>query len=185
MRINIIILIVTVLLGAGLTFWLDGSLHNGKPEPAPSPVIAEEKPESEKVPDFAFVDLSGKSHHIKDFKGQVVLIHFWATWCAPCVVEFPKLVKLSADHPDIVIIALSSDVHDDKIKNFLKKIAVPPSNFLIARDQKRKITTDIFQTFKLPETLIVSTGGTIFKKIVGDADWTGQDIENLLSSLKQ
>lgn len=181
MRTNIIILMLTILLGAGLTFWLDGSssIHQT------SPMITEEKIVINQVPEFSFTDLSGQSHHIKDFAGQVTLINFWATWCAPCVVEFPKLMKLATDHPDIVIIALSSDIKDEKIENFLKKIPAPPKNFIIARDVKRKITTDIFQTYKLPETLIISASGNISRKIVGDIEWSSQEIENLLSSLKK
>jgi len=182
MRTNIILLILTILLGAGLTFWLDGSL-NSKPKDVPiSPV---EKITEEKVPAFEFTDIKGKTHHINDFKGKVTLINFWATWCAPCVVEFPKLVQLAKDHPDIVIIALSSDIKDEKITTFMKKISVVPDNFIIARDVKRKITTDLFQTFKLPETLIISPSGMISKKIVGDTEWGGQEIQNLLSSLSK
>lgn len=180
MRTNIIILTLTILLGAGVTFWFDGS-SSDRPT---SPIVAEEKTAEDKVPEFSFTDLSGKSHDMKDFDGQVTLINFWATWCAPCVVEFPKLITLAETHPDITIIALSSDISDEKIKTFLTKIPNPPKNFIIARDPKRKITTDIFQTFKLPETLIISASGKISKKIVGDTEWNGKEIENLLSSLK-
>lgn len=182
MRTNIIILILTILLGAGLTFWLDGSSNSKSNDVPIAPV---EKTAEEKVPAFEFTDINGKTHHIDDFKGKVTLINFWATWCAPCVVEFPKLIQLAKDHPDTVIIALSSDIKDEKITDFIKKIPTVPDNFIIARDVKRKITTDIFQTFKLPETLIISPSGTISKKIVGDTDWGGQEIQNLLSSLSK
>lgn len=185
MRINIILLTLTILLGAGLTFWLDGSSNPGSSGAPIVPVVAAEKVSGDPVPAFEFRDINGKIHHINDFKGKVTLINFWATWCAPCVIEFPKLIKLASDHPDIFVIALSSDIHDEKITHFLKKISAVPANFIIARDVKRKITTDVFQTFKLPETLIISTSGTISKKIVGDTEWDGQDIQNLLLSLKK
>jgi len=181
MRINILILAVTILCGALLTFWLDGASNT--PPPVDAPVIPIETPQIDTVPDFAFTDIDGRNHDMKDFKGQKVLINFWATWCAPCVIEFPKLIELAKNNPDIIIIALSSDIQDDKIKNFLKKNPLKSRNFIVARDQKRKITTDIFQTFKLPETLIISPSGKIVKKIVGDTDWGGQEIANLLSSL--
>lgn len=181
MRTNILILIATILLGAGVTFWLDG---NSSSQPT-APIVAAEKIDTTKVPEFEFTDINGKTHHITDFEDRVTLINFWATWCAPCVIEFPKLIKLATDNPDIVIIALSSDVKDDKIIAFMKKIAVVPPNFLVARDVKRKITTDLFQTYKLPETVIISASGVISKKIVGDIEWGSQDIQNLLISLKK
>lgn len=183
MRINILILAVTILLGAGLTFWLDGASSNAGTNTPDK--IATEETSQEKLPDFSFTDISGKSHDIKDFEDQVILINFWATWCAPCVVEFPKLIQLAKDHPDIVIVALSSDINDDKIKQFLIKNPVSLKNFIVARDVKRKITTDLFQTYKLPETIIVSPSGKIVRKIVGDTDWGGKDIQNLLISLQK
>lgn len=184
MRINILILAVTILLGAGLTFWLDGSTSKDVPE-SPLSISAVNHQTEDKIPDFAFMDMQDKKHTIKDYTGQVVLINFWATWCAPCVVEFPKLIQLAKDQPHIIVIALSSDINDDKIKIFLKKQGIIPSNFLVARDNKRKITTDLFQTYKLPETVIASPSGKIAKKIVGDTDWGSQEIQNLLLSLSQ
>ena len=182
MRANIIILTLTILLGAGITFWLDDTSHSKSEN---MPIVPIEKSAFEKVPAFEFTDMKGKVRHINDFKGKVVFINFWATWCAPCVVEFPKLIRLATEHPDIVVIALSSDVKDDKINSFTNKISSIPDNFIIARDVKRKITTEIFQTFKLPETLIISPSGDITKKIVGDTDWGGQDIQNLILSLQK
>lgn len=183
MRINLLLLLATILLGAGLTFWMDGSLQPNNIEP--SPVVAVEESAIDRVPSFAFKDMSGKSHDMEDFEGQVVLINFWATWCAPCVIEFPKLIKLAQQNPDITIIGLSSDIDDAKIEKFIKKMEKIPSNFIIARDVKRKITTDLFATYKLPETVIVAPDGRIVKKILGDTDWNGQEIQKLLSSLKE
>jgi cytochrome c biogenesis protein CcmG, thiol:disulfide interchange protein DsbE len=183
MRINIIILIVTILIGAGVTFWLDGT--SNPPTVQDAPITASEDTLNSMVPDFTFTDLSGEIYNIKDFRGKVTLINFWATWCAPCVIEFPKLIQLAKDNPHIVMIALSSDINDEKIKNFLTKNKVDLPNFYIARDPKRKITTDLFQTYRLPETVIIAPSGRIVKKIIGDTEWGGQDIQNLLSSLKE
>lgn len=181
MRLNLIVLLVTCLLGAGVTYLLDGNSH---------PDITDTNPASEKIsgsqiPDFSFIDLQGKKHNITDFAGQTILLNFWATWCAPCVIEFPKLIQLAITHPDITLIALSSDTTDDAVSKFLKKNKKPiPKNMMIARDAKGHITADIFGTYKLPETLIISPSGKMVKKIVGDTDWTSKEINDFLTAVQ-
>lgn len=183
MRLNIILLLFSIGLGAGLTLWLDGTISSSaKPV---SSQITTEKISGEKFPDFNFTDLKGKTHDSRDYKDKIIILNFWATWCAPCIIEFPKLIKLAENNPDIILIALSSDINDDKINQFLKKNPVTQKNFIVARDHKRKITTDIFKTYKLPETIIVSPSGIITKKILGDIDWNGQDISIMLDNLRK
>ena len=171
MKLNLIILFVTILLGAGATYLLDGNSRPTTTEQKPP-----EKTSDQKIPEFSFTDLNGKNHSIANFAGRTTLLNFWATWCAPCVIEFPKLIALANKHPDIIIIALSSDSNDANIHKFLKKQKNIPANMLIARDENRHITTDIFATYKLPETLIISPSQAIVKKIVGDANWDDKDI---------
>lgn len=180
-KANLLILLTTILMGAALTLWLDSSSAPPVPQ---SEAQDSESSQTETVPDFSFTDLNGNHHSITDFRGKTVVINFWATWCAPCVIEFPKLLKLAKDNPDIILIALSSDSEDGKINSFLKKNASPTRNVLIARDEKKAITADIFNTFKLPESLIISPEGQIVKKIVGDTDWASQDIISLLKPQK-
>ena len=182
-RLNIILLFCAVLIGAGLTLWLDGAILSSPPV-LESPKIPSEKISGEKFPDFTFTDLQGKKHDSQDYVGKIIILNFWATWCAPCIIEFPKLIKLAKDNPDIILIALSSDINDDKIHQFLKKNPVELKNFIVARDHKRKITTDIFKTYKLPETIIVSPSGMITKKILGDIEWNGEDIKLMLDNLR-
>ncbi len=176
MKINLIILALTIILGAGATYLLDGNSH---------PTITEQNSPKEnletKIPEFSFIDLAGKHHAITDFAGKTTLLNFWATWCAPCVIEFPKLVQLAKKNPDIIIIALSSDSNDANIHKFLKKQKNIPANMVVARDKNRHITTDIFATYKLPETLIISPSQTILKKIVGDTNWEKQTPSSLLN----
>jgi thiol-disulfide isomerase/thioredoxin len=73
------------------------------------------------VPDFSFVDLEGKPHKLSDWRGRYVLLDFWATWCAPCIAEFPNLKKAHTQyHPrgfEIVGVLYHDD--DDKARKFL------------------------------------------------------------------
>jgi cytochrome c biogenesis protein CcmG/thiol:disulfide interchange protein DsbE len=179
MRLNLLILLLTMLIGAGVTIWLD----NQSSTPPPSPIIATTPITSDAIPQFSVTDITGKSHHISDFKGKIVILNFWATWCPPCVIEFPKLLTLANDNPNIILLALSSDIDDQNIHKFLKKFPSVSSNVIIARDDKRHITADLFQTYKLPESLIIAPSGQMVKKIVGDTDWNGAEIKNFLKSL--
>ena len=182
MRLNIIILIITILLGATLTFWLDK--ESARPT---TDVLTTTKPNAlsgELAPAFSFKDINGKEHSRASFSGKTVILNFWASWCAPCVVEFPKLMTLAKDNPRITLIALSSDSDDLKVRSFIKRHAPKSDNVIIARDDKRHITADIFNTYKLPETLIISPSGIIARKIVGDTDWNGKEIKDFLSTLK-
>lgn len=184
MWLNLIILIVTILIGMGITLWLEGEPQSPPSGGTPTSYADQPTALEEKVPDFQFTDINGKDHDISDYRGKIVLLNFWATWCPPCVIEFPKLLSLAKLNPDIVLIALSSDTDDSKIQNFLKKNEPPPSNVVIARDDRRHITSDIFGTYKLPETTIISPSGQIVRKIVGDTDWTGAEIKDFLQTLR-
>lgn len=174
--LNILILTVTIIGGYGLTIWLD----HGSLTASDNPAIAADKADGEKLPDFAFTDIHGKAHKSKDFAGEVIIVNFWATWCAPCVIEFPKLAELARQHKNLTIIALSSDTNDAAITKFLQKHSNLPKNLLIARDARQKITADLFQTYRLPESIIVNPDGKMIKKIAGDTDWLGTDMADFL-----
>ncbi len=188
---NILLLIAFIICGFLVTLWIDQSsnpigLTQITPQPTPEKTTASMQ---ETLPDFQFTTLDGKTHNISDFHGKIVLLNFWATWCPPCVVEFPKLVELSSNHRDVVLIALSNDLSIAPIEKFIarqepqiqKKIATP--SVLIAKDNKGKITADLFQTYRLPETIIIDKNGKMVKKIVGDTDWESKAITSLLGSL--
>tara|TARA_B100001750_G_scaffold243416_1_gene258593 strand:+ start:1031 stop:1549 length:519 start_codon:yes stop_codon:yes gene_type:complete len=125
------------------------------------------------VPDFAFETFDGASHSFADYKNQDVLIHFWASWCAPCVVEFPDLVELAQSRPDISVLAISSDRTEGAIQRFLDKHAPDlPENFHIVYDRNGHLTRDKFSVFALPETFYVRKGGIFDSHIIGAyADW--------------
>ena len=163
MRTNLIILGTIILAIAALTAMFDG-LKPSDPEYPPAP-------------GFTFTDLNGKSYASNDFKGKTVILNFWATWCPPCVKEFPVLLQIAAKHKDkVVFIALSSDIDDDTIKKFLAAQKIKSSaNVIIARDAAN-IGGDLFQTFQLPETFVIDAAGRIRAKFTG-ADWQQSELE--------
>lgn len=123
------------------------------------------------VPDFSIKDLSGKEINLKDYRGKLVLVNIWATWCAPCVKEFPSMKRLVQKFPnDLAILAVSYDRHLEDIEAFIKAFGGIPPNFHIAWDKEKK-TTEVFGTDVLPETYIIGRDGKMIRKIAGEATW--------------
>lgn len=187
MWLNLLIACVIGGLTYGLTLYLDDGA------PPPSAVIVQQPGNSitmletgEQTPEFTFTTLAGKTQDIKDFKGKIILLNFWATWCPPCIAEMPSLLNIAKTHEsDVVLIALSSDLDAESIKNFLRRIEAAESapNILIGLDEQSRVTQDIFKVFKLPETIVIDRDGMQHAKLIG-ANWEPEALEKIIGELK-
>jgi cytochrome c biogenesis protein CcmG, thiol:disulfide interchange protein DsbE len=127
--------------------------------------------EKDGVPDFEVTDLAGKAHRLTDFRGKVVVVNFWATWCAPCVKEFPSLQGLARKMDGkVIVLAVSYDRSREDIDTFIKAFGGTPDHFVVAWDPDRK-TSPLFGTQVLPETYILSGEGKLMRKIAGETTW--------------
>lgn len=123
------------------------------------------------IADFAFETIDGKNHHLSDFKGNPIIIHFWATWCPPCIIELPELVAMARKNPDITLITISTDRSKTAMTKFLDKLDLP-DNVLRVYDGDKTITETMFATYQLPETIILNNDLTYRDKIIGAyAEW--------------
>jgi cytochrome c biogenesis protein CcmG/thiol:disulfide interchange protein DsbE len=184
MRRNLILVIAALLAIVSVTLALDTRTKPPAAHFSDYPEISKLK--TQPAPDFSFKVLgSTASQNLSDFKGKVVLLNFWASWCAPCVIEFPKLQTLAQTHKDnLVVLALSADTEAEAIERFLKKIRhQDQDNFLIVHDVNKIISQDLFQTIRLPESIIIDPNGQMVRKIAGDTDWTGEAMNAFLSEL--
>lgn len=72
---------------------------------------------------FEVTDTAGKRHRLADYKGQWVVVNFWATWCAPCIKEIPEIADFAKSQPRTVVIGVALDVEgEDKTKQFAAKV---------------------------------------------------------------
>lgn len=183
MRRNFLLILFVMACIAGITYFSDRErISAPKDMDHPELEVLSENP----APDFSFDPMKkDKTHSLNEFKERVVILNFWASWCAPCVVEFPKLEKIARLYPEnIVVIAASVDTKKTDIEKFLSKSKLrPPDNFLIFHDKDRRISQDLFQTIRFPETIIIDPAGQMVRKVVGDTDWTGEDMRAYLSGL--
>jgi cytochrome c biogenesis protein CcmG/thiol:disulfide interchange protein DsbE len=130
--------------------------------------------------DFTVQDGSNKVT-LSQFRGQVVVLNFWATWCPPCVEEMPSLVEMQRRFKakGVTVLAVSVDVDESAYRQFVKDHNV---NLLTVRDPDQK-SSALYGTFKFPETYIVDRNGVIRRKFIGAVDWTAPEVTDFLSKL--
>ena len=130
------------------------------------------------APDFTVSDGS-HTVHLADYRGKVVLLNFWATWCAPCLEELPSLQALQQQLPQVVVLAVSVDENPDAYRQFLEQ---HPLNLLTVEDTERHVNA-LYGTSLFPETYVIDRRGVIRRKFVNAKDWTNPEIVNYLTHL--
>ncbi len=181
MRTNLILITLTLAAIFAITILID---HIRTPEVNEAPVEQSDLNDAAQAPDFAFTTIDGRDMRLSDLRGQPVILHFWATWCPPCIVEIPSLFKMAAQFDGkITILTLSQDLQEDKLRAFLRKENASSKNLLHVWDRKKDISHDMFQAYKLPETVIIDAKGRMLRKIPGGADWQSAEMIAYLNSL--
>ena len=132
------------------------------------------------APDFTVQDSDHKVT-LSQFRGQVVVLNFWATWCPPCVEETPSLVQMQArfKNKGVVVLAVSIDADDSEYHKFLKDYSV---NMVTVRDEAQKAAR-LYGTFGWPESYVIDRNGVIRRKFIGPVDWTSPEVTDYLSKL--
>ncbi|HXE76340.1 MAG TPA: TlpA disulfide reductase family protein [Candidatus Xenobia bacterium] len=138
-----------------------------------------EAPEAgEEAPNFSFV-LNGQPRELRDLRGQVVLLNFWATWCPPCVTEIPSLERLHRrlGPQGLIILAVSVDEDPVVYENFLRSNNI---TFATVRDPEKRISRQ-YGTFMYPETYVIDRQGRLVRKIIGALEWDEPDTLDFLT----
>jgi len=132
------------------------------------------------APEFTVQDAQNKIA-LSQYRGQVVVLNFWATWCAPCVEELPSLVEMQRrmKPKGVTVLAVSVDVDDNAYRRFVKDHNV---NLLTIRDPGQK-SSALYGTHLFPETYVIDRNGVMRRKFIGAVDWTEPEITDFLGKL--
>jgi cytochrome c biogenesis protein CcmG/thiol:disulfide interchange protein DsbE len=132
----------------------------------PPPVVA-----GSEAPDFSYPDLEGKTVSLSDYRGKLVLVNIWATWCKPCVDEMPSMEKLYDNFKDkeFEILAVSIDKLGEKaVRPFMEFHKL---NFKALLDTRGEIQ-QVYRVTGIPESFIIDRDGVIIEKVIGSFDWS-------------
>lgn len=127
--------------------------------------------EVKSLPAFSFLDESGTSLSLEKFKGKVVVLNVWATWCTPCVAEMPMLDRLQhqVGDVDVEVIALSIDRGGPPtVREFFDRVGVKNLRVYVDPTMRAQSTLAVFG---LPTTIIIDREGNERGRLVGPAQW--------------
>jgi peroxiredoxin len=130
------------------------------------------------APDFTVSD-GTSTVHLASYRGHVVLVNFWASWCMPCLEELPTLLTLHHEQPNLVILAISIDDDPAAYSSFIVRHHV---DLITVRDPTQS-AAKLYQTDMWPETYVIDRQGIIRRKFVGPQEWTSPEIVSYLKSL--
>ncbi len=137
---------------------------------------------AETAPGFSLKGVDGKTYTLSSFKGKVVLLNFWATWCPACVEELPSLKKLALElkGQDFQVLSVSLDSGEEPIKSFLAREPLP---FPVLEDPKRKVAFDLYAVFGIPASFLIDKQGQLVGRYYGSQDWTSPAMVQKIKAL--
>ncbi len=135
-----------------------------------------------KAPDFSLETLDGSPLNLDDFKGRLVVLNFWATWCAPCREEMPSLERLWRRYRGRGLVVIGIALDRGNTKGVGKMARSMGLTFPIALDRRGRVR-DLYEVVALPYTYIVGRDGKFLGRAVGARKWDGAEALRLIESL--
>lgn len=171
MKLYLKALIITLVVAVGLAglFWMWRQNTIGG---EPVRITQIDEMETQGLPNFEVKNLEGKPVQLSDFKGQVVIVSFWASWCGPCLEEFPSMIELVEKmNGQVKLLAISQDSSKEEIEAFLKSFPKSKNpNIHILWDEDHKVGQQ-FNADRLPESFVAGKDHRLVRKIVGSINW--------------
>ncbi len=160
----LIVFAVLTMLPSQIISAPTGTKHYSDPKPAPG---------------FALPDLEHSTHRLSDYQGKVLIVSFWATWCAPCIKELPSLTRaadlLQDEGVRVVAVNVGEGVED--VERFLAR---SPSDLMFLLDEQSRISS-AWDVRALPTAYVVDKQGRIAMRVIGGLEW---DSEAMLRDLR-
>jgi thiol-disulfide isomerase/thioredoxin len=120
------------------------------------------KPElPEFAPDFTLVDVTGQEHQLSQYRGQTVVLNFWASWCGPCVSEIPDFARYASEHPEVVLLGLASERSETDAVETAERLGAEYPIIMAG-----SVSSD-YDISVLPTTVVVSPDGRVKQVSVG------------------
>jgi peroxiredoxin len=127
---------------------------------------------------------TGGAMGLPEYRGRVVVVNFWASWCAPCVAEMPSLERLhrALSRDGLVVLGIAVDEDETALARFVEKAGL---SFPILRDPGGVVASGSYKTTGYPETFVVDRAGMIRETYVGSAEWdTPEALDHFRGLLK-
>jgi len=134
------------------------------------------------APDFTLRDLTGKPRRLAEFRGQVVLINFWATWCLPCRAEMPAMERLYQElkNDGFTILAVNFSETAEQVEPFVKELRL---TFPILLDEEGQVVR-LYRAFSLPITYLLDRHGMVVGRAIGAREWDSAEAKRLVRALR-
>jgi len=171
---------ISVALTCAGTLWLAGADFSPVPM-ASGQSVFQRYTNPQAAPDFSIPNLQGKQVDIRDHRGQVILLNFWATWCPNCRQEGPSLQKLYSQYQSrgLIFYRITSKEKSETIKQFLEKESL---NVPVLIDQTGQ-TDRFFGVWVHPTTYLINRRAFVCYRTMGAVDWTTLQATSLIDQL--
>jgi peroxiredoxin len=132
-------------------------------------------------PEFSLSDLTGRNIHLKDFRGKLILLNFFATWCHPCREEMPGMERLFRSHraKGFVVVAVNLQEGATMVRPFVEKLKL---SFPIVLDAEGTISRE-YGVRALPVTFLIGRDGKILWRAIGGRDWESAEARTYFAQL--
>lgn len=137
----------------------------------------------QEVPGFKLRGLLGRpGSSLEESRGkETVLVHFWASWCPPCLEELPGLIAFARKTPALRVLAVNLDRLEEDAKKVLPKGEIPP-NFMMLWDPEAKVS-EAYGSYQFPETFLVDRTLKLQAKWIGPQPWADESLRQLIVQL--
>ena len=170
------------IIKIGIVFFFTVLLLTGCDNSTSEPQVSQGGLVGNPAPDFTLTDMHGQEVALSQFRGKVVILNFWATWCPPCREEMPSMERLYRDYESKGLVMLAVNVEENGKKMVGQFLQKTPYSFPILLDSD-SIAQNAYGVFRFPESFIIDRNGVVVEKIIGGRDWLSGPTFKVISFL--